>query len=157
MVSDLEVGMATMFRDATMQNTTLELRTQADWDRFTGIQKNARQKEQDEKTSLQRDKPQLLAEARQALIDKAGSLTHEHPTPSGTDRFNKSDIDRQAGIKIENVHQARLLGIKQDEAEAYSTLKEDIRAREGVRGNSREAYTQAIDRRSGPDRRQPQR
>jgi GrpB-like predicted nucleotidyltransferase (UPF0157 family) len=157
MESDIELGVATMFRDATQNSIVLELRTPADWERYTDIRDTSLAREKQEVAHYTRDKPQLLADARKALIDKAGALTPEHPTPLGTDRFNESAIDRQAHIKVENDHQARLLGIRQDESAGYADLKQDIHARENVRDQARDAFTRTVDRRSGEDCRMPTR
>ena len=157
MEQTLELDVATMFRDATMQSVVLELRTPADWDHFNEVDQTAKQREMDEVQDYTNNKDQRLTDARKELIDKAGALTHEHPTPFGTDRFNKSDIDRQAKIKVENDHQTCLLGILQDEAEAYSELTGDIRAREGLRDHARDDFNITTDRRDGADRRMPTR
>lgn len=152
MKNDLELGIATVFRDATMESITLELRTEADWDQFFGIQKEARLRETDELTSFDRDKPELLIRARKDIIDKAGSLTFEHPTPFGTDKFATSTTDEQANTKVENNHQARLLGIVTEETDAYDNLKQEIHAREGVQDQKR-----SPDRRNDEERRTPSR
>jgi len=157
METDLELGIATMLRDATMQNVVLDLRTPTDWVEFNRIKDTARQDEQNEIETFRENKPELLVKAREELIDKAGSLTHGHPTPFGTDRFDKSTIDRQAMIKVENDHQARLLGIQQRESDDYSDLKDDIHVREQSRGRGREAFSRATDRRGNQDRRMPER
>ncbi|WP_386627518.1 hypothetical protein [Sulfitobacter geojensis] len=157
MTSDITLGMAEMFRDANRESVTLELRTPQDWDRFNKIKDMAKQHEREETEFFQREKPLLLAEARKELIDKAGSLTLEHPSPFGTDRFNKDTIERQAHMQVGNDHQARLLGIKARESDGYAELREDIQAREGLRDHAREAFARSTDRRDGQDRRMPSR
>ncbi|MCF6277212.1 MAG: hypothetical protein L3J16_00465 [Anaerolineales bacterium] len=154
---DIELGVATMFRDATMQSIVPELRTEADWDRFNNIKDTAKQRTKEEVDDFERDKPQRLVEARKDLIDKAGSLTLEHPTPFGTDKFEKSAIERQAASKITNDHQARLLGIKSEETEAYSNLKQSIHTREGVQDQARDAFARTTDRQKGEHQRMPTR
>ncbi len=157
MENDLELGVATMFRDAMMQSIVPELRTQADWDRFNEIKDAAKQSEHDEVESFKQDKTQRLTDARKELIDKAGSLTFEHPTPFGTDKFDKSANDRAAHIMVENDHQARLLGIKAEETDGFDGLKQDIHAREGKRDHARDAFARTTDRRSSEDRPLPSR
>jgi len=151
---DIELGVATMFRDATMQNIVPELRTEADWDSFNEIKDTAKQRTKDEVDGFDRDKPELLIKACKDLNDKAGSLTLEHPTPFGTDKFVN---ERQAVVKITNDHQARLLAIKSEETEGYDQLKQDIHAREGVRDHARDAFARTTDRRAGEERRMPTR
>lgn len=154
---DIEFGVATMCRDATMQSVILELRTDADWDRFNKIKDTAKQRTKDEVDDFARDKPELLNKARKDIIDKAGSLTFEHPTPFGTDKFSTSATERQAVLKITNDHQARLVGIKSVETEGYDELRQDIHAREGVRDHARDAFARTTDRRNSDERRMPSR
>ena len=151
---DIELGVATMFRDATMQNIIPELRTEADWDNFNEIKDTAKQLTKKEVDDFDRDKPELLIKARQDLNDKAGSLTFEHPTPFGTDKFA---TERQAAVNITNDHQARLLGIKFRETESYEDLKQEIHIREGVRDQARDVFARTTDRRAGEERRMPTR
>lgn len=154
---DIELGIATMFRDATMQSIIPELRTEADWDSFNEIKDTAKQRTKDEVDDFARDKPELLIEARKDIIDKAGSLTFDHPTPFGIDKFDTSAGDRQAAVKITNDHQSRLLGIKSEETEGYVELRQDIHAREGVRDHARDAFARTNKRQNGKERKMPSR
>ncbi len=153
MLIELELQMAETFRDAVAESIVLELRSDADWTRFKEIKQTAIKNRRKELTNFKRDKPDLLAEARKKLIDKAGSLTLEHPTPMGRDRFAKEAIDRQANRTVENTHQTRLLGITETETKAYETLESDIHTREGLEQRLTRAFARATDRRSEPDRR----
>ena len=157
MTSDIGLGMADLFRDVNKESDTLELRTPQDWDRFHEIKDTAEQHEREETGYFQREKPLLLADARKEFIDKAGSLTLEHPSPFGTDRVNKDAIERQANMQVENDHQARLLGITARESDGYAELRHDIQAREGVRDHARDALARSTDRLNGQDRRMPTR
>lgn len=157
MENDLELGIATMFSDATMQSVVPELRKPEDWGRFNEVIDTAKKDEQDEVDSFRDDKEQRRTDARKNLIDKAGSLTFEHPTPFGTDSFDKSAIDGQVEIKVENDHQAVLLGIVERRTEGFAELKQDIHAREGVRDQARDAFARTTDRRGGEERRMPSR
>lgn len=152
---EIELGIAEMFSDATRQSMVQELRTQDDWDRFNAIDQNARQRTRDEIDGFERDRPLRLAAARKDIIDKAGALTFEHPTPFGTDKFNKDEIERQAVARVFNDHQSTLMSIKADEVAAYDTLRADIHAREGVRDLARDAFARSTDRRNGDERRTP--
>ena len=153
MISDIELGVATMFRDATQQNIILELRKPEDWAQFNKLRDMAAERERNAVERFERDKPQLIAEARKEIIERAGAKTFEHPTPFGTDRFSKSEIDRQARHKVEMDHQAEILRLRTKEAETYAELKHDFHERENVRDVARDAFTHATDRRSGADRR----
>tara|TARA_R110002073_G_scaffold19509_4_gene71234 strand:+ start:22548 stop:23003 length:456 start_codon:yes stop_codon:yes gene_type:complete len=149
--------MVAMFRDATRESIIPELRSQQDWDRYKLIDQDARKRTKDEVDGFERDRPARLAVARKALIDKAGSFTLEHPAPFGSDKFDKTAIERQAVTNVFNDHQSTLLRIKTDEADAYRALKDDIHARENIRGVARDTFARATDRRTGEDRRMPTR
>lgn len=157
MPSDIEFGVASMFRDATMQSVIFELRNDGDWERFNAIKDEAKQRTKDEVDGFERNREGRLAAARKNLIDKAGALTFEHPAPFGADKFNKTAIERQAVTKIFNDHHAALLTIKTEEADAYAALKDDIQARENTRSVARDTLTPTTDRHSGEDRRVPSR
>lgn len=157
MSSDIELGVTAMFRDAIRESIVPELRSQDDWDRFKAIDLEAKRRTKDQVDGFERDRPERLAAARKEIIDKAGSLTLEHPTPFGTDKFDKTAIERQAVTKIFNDHHAALLAIKTEETDAYGALRDDIHARENTRGLARDTFTRATDRRTGEDRRMPTR
>lgn len=155
MASDLELSVTAMFRDATMQTTIPELRTDADWKRFNEIKEEAEQHTNEELEAFERDRPTLLAEARKELIEKAGALTLDHPTPMGIDRFSTSNIEDQAVSQVDLAHQGRLTAILKNEADAHDGLKKDIEMREDTRGMARDGFARATDRRDGEDRRAP--
>lgn len=157
MKKDLEVSLAKVFRDATMESVAIQLRTDDDWDKFNAIRHLASARETQELQSFERDKPKLVAKAREELIHRAGSLTFEHPAPFGTDRFNKDAINDQAQKLVDHAHQARLLKIQNEETEGFATLKDDILARETVRGHAQQSFARATERRSSPERRHPNR
>lgn len=153
MTSDIELGVATMFRDAMQQNAIPELRKPEDWEQYNKLRDMAAERERNAAERFERDKPKLLAEARKEIIERAGAKTFEHPTPFSTDRFSKSEIDRQARHKVEMDHQAEILRLRTEEAESYHDLKHEIYAREDVRDHARDAFARATDRRTGEDRR----
>lgn len=143
MTREIERGVAQMFREAVAQNAVLELRTDTDWNRFKTIQHTAQTQKAAEINNFERDHPALLAAARKALIDQAGSLQHRHPGPFGVDRFSKEAIDRATHRQVEHAHQARLMQIEAQEADGYSALSQDIRAREGVRDHARDSFARS--------------
>ena len=157
MENDLELGIATMFSDAAMQSVVPELRKPEDWDRFNEVIDTAKKDEQDEVDSFRDDKEQRRTDARKDLIDKAGSLTFEHPTPFSTDSFDKSAINRQVEIKVENDHQAALLGIVERRTEGFAGLKQDIHVREGVRDHARDAFARTNELGNGEEHGMPTR
>ena len=155
MQTDLDLGVTTMFRDATQQNLMQVLKTPQDWQRFDKIRNAARAAEWREKTSFADNKPDLLTEALKDVINEAGSRKYEYPTPYGTDRFGRSANEAEARRRVEHAHQNRLTKIREDEGFAYARLKQDIRTREQNRDIPRQEFNRVTDRRSGPDRRMP--
>jgi len=145
MTSEIESAMALMFRDATQQSVIAELRNDADWEVFNKIRDIANERERNLTERFKRDKDDLIARARQELIDQAGANTLEHPTPFGTDRFSKTEIERRATIQVENAHETQLQRIRSDEAEGYEELNNKIRAREGLAGHTLENVDRATE------------
>ena len=157
MSKDLDLSLAEMFRDATMQSVMIELRTPEDWDRFNSIKKAMESRENDEFDRFDSERPDLLSKAREKLLREAGEFTHDYPPPFGMDRFDKTILEDRALALIEHDHEGRLLQIKTEETDAYNALRDDIHARENTRSVARDNFTRATDRRSGEDRRMPTR
>lgn len=155
MPTEVQISMTKMFRDAVRQSTTLELRRPQDWDAFHEIEVKARKLEKAELADFQNNRDQLVTAEKKRLIDQAGALKHDHPTPMGTDRFNPSDIARNAERNVKLAHESRLIRIREDEAQAYLDLADTIRAREGMQDRARQDFTRSTDRRTCQDRRGP--
>jgi len=157
MQTDLNLGVSTLFRDATKQNLMQSLKTNADWDAFNKIDRTARDAEQAENIAFKRDKPGLVAKELEKVINEAGSRQFQHPAPFGSDRFSKSANQAEALRRVEHAHENRLTKIRDEEGLAYATLNQTIRARDQSRGMATQEFTRVTDRRDGLDRRLPTR
>ncbi len=153
MKPSLEYSLAEVFREATMQNLVFELRNESDWNQFQTIHAASQKRQKTEREDYEENRSERLAKAREELLRQAGSKTLDHPAPIGADRFDKNELERRAMLKVENDHAARLLTIKKEETDAYARLKDDILGRDFVRDHARDAFTRAVDRRSGQERR----
>ncbi|CUI01865.1 hypothetical protein [Leisingera aquaemixtae] len=150
---DTEYALQDIFREAVKEHLVLNLKTDADWTRFRAISESARDQINTENESYRRDYEARVDKARQKILHKAGSLTHDHPTPHGIDRFDKDVINREAQRIVRHDHARRLYTIREDEITGYEALQTDIRARGQIRGQARDPFNRATERRSGPDRR----
>lgn len=130
MEPDLNLGVTTLFRDATKQNLMQSLKTPEDWENFNKIHDDAREAEDREIAAFGLNKSDRIAEALKDVINEAGSKTFEHPTPYGTDKFGRSANEAEALRRVEQAHQNRLTKIREAEGLAYTALKQGIRARE---------------------------
>lgn len=157
MQSSLDLGVTTLFRDATKQNLMQSLKTDSDWEAHNKIEADAREAERREKEDFSRDKPDLVAKELEKLINQAGSKTFEHPTPYGTDKFNRTTNEAEALRRVEQAHENRLSKIREEEGLAYTALKRGIHAREQSRGLPTNEFNRVNDRRGGLDRRLPTR
>ncbi len=79
---------------------------------------------QAERDDLKERFDERLDDARQKIIAEEGSLRLEHPTPFGTDRFDKTRIDERALGRVERDHEMTLAKIDTSEAEALHQLAE---------------------------------
>ncbi|MEM7522450.1 MAG: hypothetical protein AAF360_01560 [Pseudomonadota bacterium] len=77
-----------------------------------------------ERDDLKEHFGQRMDDARRKIIAEEGSLTLEHPTPFGTDRFDKTRIDERALGRVERDHEMTLAMIDTSEAEALRELAE---------------------------------
>ena len=153
MDEDLQLGVTTLFRDATKQNLMSALKTPQDWQQFHNIKAEAKKLERAEKEAFDLNKDNLVAEALEKIINEAGSKTLEHPTPFGTDKFSTSANAAEALRRVERAHQGRLTKIRDDEGFAYAALNQGIRIREQSQGVATRDFNLVNDRRrAGPDR-----
>lgn len=153
MAKDLKLSITEMFSEALSNNVGLELKTQQDWDAFQTIRNDAQTLADVEVATFTRDRPTLLNKAREEIMRDAGALKHDHPSPFGTDKFDKSRINAEAARRVDGAHQSRLTKIREDEIGKYTDLSDSIRARGQEKGRSREAFNRATDRRTGAERR----
>lgn len=155
MTLDTDIAMQRLYRDSLREATIRQLGTDHDWHRFRLITETAEKAEQQENADYEANYAARVDKERQDLIRKAGSKTYDHPTPAGTDRFNKNRIDRQAQQNVRHEHTNRLHAIVNQEVEHLGAFNADMRDRGRENGVAREAFTQATDRRMGQDRRGP--
>ena len=153
MSTNPDLAMQELYRDALKETTIRQLTKDRDWTVFRAISETAAKHEQIEKEGYQRNYSARVDKVRQELIRKAGSKTHEHPTPYGTDRFNKGQIDRDAQRIIRHEHARKLATILSVETNGYEALCERIRERDKVMDRARNDFTRAVDRRNGHVRR----
>ncbi|MDJ0826435.1 MAG: hypothetical protein QNJ16_13095 [Rhodobacter sp.] len=152
-----ERAMQEMYCGAIKEKTIRMLQHDVDWRRFRANSERAIARTAEENESYKTDYVLRVGKAREELLRKAGSLTHEHPTPVGTDRFDGDRINRLAQTKVRDDHERTLLAILNDEITGYEDIEESIRAREHFRGGPTKEFKRTTDRRSGRDRRMPER
>lgn len=150
---DADTAMQNMYRDALMEQTVRKLQTDPDWRRFRAITDAAQRQTVEENESYKADYALRVDKARQDLIRKAGAKTFDHPTPYGTDRFNKDQINRQAQKNVRHEHERKLHSIREAEVSGYEALGEDIRSRGRLKDHAHDDFARAVDRRAGQDRR----
>lgn len=93
---------------------------------------------------------------RSRLIDKAGekNKNFQHRW-FGSDKFDRSAIDRQAHRNVRHDHEQRLARLDQQETEVVNGILERAGHRQAQREKPKKDFQKAVDRRQGQDRRRP--
>lgn len=95
-----------------------------------------------------------VSKEKARLIDKAGSVKRDFaPRFLGTDGFNKDAINRQAQMAVRTAHRRDLAEIDQREAESIRSILKNSRAHKALREKPIKDFQNAVDRRSGVERR----
>jgi hypothetical protein len=96
--------------------------------------------------------------ARQRIIDQSGSWDKKlAPRWFGSDKFNSSAIDRQADRDVQHDHANLLTLLDQERDGRLDALFAAVEARPELGSQLKQHFERAADRRSGPDRRGPER
>ena len=95
-----------------------------------------------------------LEAARELLIDKAAarSLDFKHRW-FGSDRFNKSEIDRQAHRQVLSDHRRKIASLDRIEQHELTALLDEVQKRHADSEKPKRDFRKAANRRSGIERR----
>lgn len=130
MTLDIDAELDKTFAEALKQHAATKLRTGEDWAKYREIEERHDQLRAAEREDFQASFEERMAVARQKAIAEAGELNLEHPTPLGTDQFDKDRIERRAAVIVEHGHQRAMSDIDVAEAEEHYHLTEEVRERD---------------------------
>jgi hypothetical protein len=130
MTLDIELELEKTFAEALKQHAASKLRTGEDWAKYREIEEDHERLRNEERRDFTENFDTRIETARQKAIAEAGTPKLEHPTPFGTDHFDKNTIEQRALQIVEHDHEQSLADIDVAEAEAQYQLTEAVRERD---------------------------
>lgn len=125
-----------------------------EWDKYRKVSKNFADKRRFTERSFELDYPSRFDQARQRLIDEAGSIKRRFvPKFMGADNFDKSEINRRAKNHVRDAHAMDMARIDKQEGKVLRSMLESSAGRTQQREKPKKEFQKAVDRRAGQDRR----
>lgn len=143
------------FRLSTLHKEAQSLTSGEDWQNYTEIGERHDKIRTAEKQEFNDQFDDRMSAARRKVINEAGSKTHDHPTPFGTDRLNPRLVDHKAQASVNQDHQRAMALIDKSEMRELEKLMERARERDRPKQPDRE-IKRDNDRGSLMERRQNQ-
>lgn len=142
MTSETARALNESYRLALQQTIQKVLKTQPEWDRFTGIARMAAERIDAENIAYRDDYQTRLTKAREVVLREQSGLDVIHPTPTGMSVSRKpptpEQIERLAEARVRHDHDQRLAAIRKDEVNQYKSLRDDLRDRDQRQSQARE-------------------
>ena len=127
---------------------------ETEWQEFRKVTEEFGGKRIFAKRAFELNYNQHFDQARQRLIDEAGSVKrHFVPRFMGSDNFDKTEINRRADREVRDAHNKELARIDIAETGVLRDMLENCEKRVMQREKPLRDFQKAVDRRVGPDRR----
>ena len=157
MTEDLTNALQMTFDEAVMRHEARSLKEGQHWEQAREIMERG----EGERAALEdiylREYDSRVETVRKRLVDDAGKPDLNHPAPYGRDKFDSETLTRQAHREVRSNHDADLQQSLDAQRTELDGLQEKARQTDRPQGKARDDFTQASDRRQGPDRRAPSR
>ena len=125
-----------------------------EWQKFRKVTEEFGGKRTFTKRAFELSYNQRFDEARQRLIDEAGSVKRRFvPRFTGSDNFDKTEINRRADKQVRDAHEQDLARIDIAETGVLRDMLENCEKRVMERDKPLRDFQKAVDRRAGSDRR----
>lgn len=125
-----------------------------EWQEYRKVSASFADKRIYTKRAFELDYHQRFDQARQRLIDKAGSVKRRLvPRFMGFDNFDKTEINRRADKQVRDAHSQDMARIDLDEGKVLRSMLETCDSRLQLKQKPMRDFQKATDRRAGPDRR----
>jgi len=125
-----------------------------EWQEFRKVTEDFGGKRTFTKRAFELDYHLRFDEARQRLIDEAGSVKRRLvPKFMGSDNFDKTEINRRADKQVRDAHDKDLARIDVAEAGVLRDMLGNCEKRVMQKEKPLRDFQKAVDRRAGPDRR----
>lgn len=125
-----------------------------EWNEYRKVSKNFTDKRIYTERAFELDFHQRFDEARQRLIDEAGSVKRRFvPKFMGSDNFDKTEINQRADREVRDAHANDMARIDIAESKILNSMLETCDNRLQLKQKPLRDFQKATDRRSGADRR----
>lgn len=153
-MSRLQKELKQSFDLASLRHEAAQKLTGEEWKRYSEIKDRHDQTRRFVNRSYEMDKPELIAKAKRRLIDEAGSKTLDFKHRLfGADRFDKDQLHRRAVRRVEQAQSRDLGDVDRKESAELRALMERSKANQELQEKPKRDFNQAVDRRSGAERR----
>lgn len=127
---------------------------QEEWEKYRKVSKSFTGKRRYTERAFELDEPARIDEARQRLINEAGSIKRNFvPKFLGADNFDKTEINRRAQNQVRDAHAKDMTRIDVEESTELRSMLENSAQRIQQREKPVKDFQNAVDRRLGEDRR----
>lgn len=137
-----------------LRHKLAKVMNEKEWQDFRKVTEEFGGKRTFTKRAFELDYNQRFDEARQRLIDEAGSVKRRFvPKFMGSDNFDKTEINRRADKEVRDAHANDMARIDLDEGKVLRSMLETCDVRLQLKQKPLRDFQKATDRRSGADRR----
>jgi ribosomal protein L29 len=144
-----------LFGQAALEHEAVRNLTGEELAEYRKIHENHAARVRFEERQFELEYPARFDAARRRIIDQGGMKDRKlAPRWAGSDKFSASEIDRQAGRDVRQAHDDLLIQLKAQRTAAIESVFEASEQRQSGQDHIKTDFTNAVDRRSGPDRRQ---
>lgn len=137
-----------------LRHRLAQVMNEEEWKKFRSVSKAFDDARTYTKRAYELDYDQRFDEARQQLINEAGSVSRRFvPKFMGADNFDKSKINQRAKSIVQHNHATDMALLDQQECDVLRTMIESSEVRFVEKEVPRKDFQKAVDRRTGQDRR----
>lgn len=137
-----------------LRHKLAKVMNEKEWQDFRKVTEEFGGKRTFTKRAFELDYNQRFDEARQRLIDEAGSVKRRFvPKFMGSDNFDKTEINRRADKEVRDAHANDMARIDLNECKILNSMLETCDSRLELKQKPLRDFQKATDRRSGADRR----
>lgn len=154
MTSSITKTLRNEFENAALNHVAKKHLRGNEWKAFQELTETFEKKRQQEKSAYRDEYGERVRRTEKYLIDKAGEKKRDFKHRwFGQDKFSRSAIQGQAQKIVRQQHRVHLEALNEQERESKDAFLTRIDRREHLREKMKQDFAQAVDRRSGMDRR----
>ncbi len=152
--ADLRQRLHRAFKDSSMKLEGERLNRPRDFGTMRAIVEGHRMRMWEAQEVYKQEYATRVELRMRELIDQRGKKTLDHRHPQGiADRFNASDLRRQAERDVRHDHEKHLARLRRQREEDMRGFLHGVARKDAIQGKAKDGFTRAVDRRKGMERR----